>query len=102
MDFLHIKTNNLVDIVGRNEQQQIDWSRVGTDSKAINLSAMSIGKRDESGILTYILPITNKTNTTDFINGDCATYGVFAEILNETDAKLKYDELKAYVETTTT
>jgi hypothetical protein len=96
MKYLHIKTNSLVDLVGRNDKDQIDWLAIGTSAKLINLNEVSVGQHNAEGITCYVLPVADETKALNFIATECETYGIEAELLEETEAITHKAELDAY------
>jgi hypothetical protein len=98
MKYLHIKTNSLVDLVGRNTKDQIDWLAIGTNAKLINLNPISVGQHNADGITCYILPVADETKALNFIATECETYGIEAEVIDEAQATTHKAELDAYRE----
>ena len=96
MKYLHIKTNSLVDLVGRNSKDQIDWEVIGTNAKLINLNGLSTGQHDATGVTCYVLPIADETKALNFIATECVTYNIEAELFSEADAQTHKAELDAY------
>jgi len=86
MKYLHIETNALVDLVGRNDEGKIDWDKIGTSPKLINLNPISISKQNSEDVTCYILPVSDEPKATTFIEVECKPYNVFAELISEEKA----------------
>jgi len=83
MMYLKVETNSLVDLVGRNSKDSIDWEAIGTNAKAINLSPVrnSIANKDTKAAI-YFLPVIEQGKADMFIQ-ECTQYGVAASIITQ-------------------
>ena len=87
MNYLKIETNSLVDLVGRNSKNAIDWEKIGTNAKAINLSPIRNQIANiETGVTITILPIIESGKSELFIQ-ECAQWGVIAEVITQQQAE---------------
>jgi hypothetical protein len=87
MLYLTLETNSLVDIVGRNSKDAIDWELIGTNAKTINLSPIRNAITNiETEKTIYLLPIINQTKADSFIV-ECATYEIVATMITQEDAE---------------
>lgn len=87
MMYLTLETNALVDIVGRNSKNAIDWEVIGTTAKTINLSPIRNAITNiETNVTIYLLPILNQTNADAFII-ECSNYSIVATMISRADAE---------------
>lgn len=87
MKYLTLETNALVDLVGRNAKQGIDWESIGTNAKLINLSPINntVTNVETKGTI-YLLPITDETKANKFII-ECAKYDIEAKLITLEEAQ---------------
>jgi hypothetical protein len=87
MNYIELRTNNLVVLVGRNEKDMIDWHAMGTNSDLINLNEIKIADVERStGKVYYLLPISDLDKALSFASNMLENYNIVVNILSEEEA----------------
>lgn len=86
MNYLKVETNSLVDLAGR-AKNGIDWDKMGTNAKAINLSPIRNQIQNKvTNINITMVPVIESGKAEMFIQ-ECKQWGVEASIITQEEAE---------------
>jgi len=87
MNYIELRTSNLVTLVGRNSNDAIDWESIGTNADTINLDTIKLSEYDvATGSIYYILPVIDLVKANTFVYKCSTIYGVEVNVLDDVQA----------------
>ncbi len=94
MKYITLETKSLVDLIGRNEKDKIDWEKIGTNANTINLDDLSftVIKNDK---IIYLIPVLDEKKAKIFLE-NARQFNVEVKILDKKQAEIEYEKLVLY------